>query len=104
MSMLNNLLILDEQQLKAASKDQLFTLFNQIESVKKTMEQQLVDTRVQLETKQNEYNSLLGEIKEKFGAATVEDLEAIKQKKVLELAQIGQELRNRIAETGETNG
>ena len=92
-NLFNSLSILNEDQLKSASKDQLVSLFNQMNSIKQNMEKQLLDLRVQIETKQNEYKKLSDEIQEKFQTSSIEELESLRQIKIGELAKLGENLK-----------
>lgn len=91
-----NLSILNEAQLKTASKDQLVSVFNQISKVKQEIEKNLMDQRIQIETKQNELNKLSSEIQEKFQTASIEELENLKQTKINELSGLGEKLKSLI--------
>lgn len=101
---LSNLIIFDESQLKNASKDQLISLFNQIDATKKNVDQQLMNNKVQLNTCQNEYDKLMNEIQTQFGTTSIEGLETLKQTKIEELAKLGQELKTVAEGANLTNG
>jgi hypothetical protein len=96
--MLENIQILNEEQLKSASKEQITNIFTQLNKTSESLSSQLINLRVTLETKQNELNSLLKEIESKYGVISIESLEQLKQEKVNELVKLGNELKENISQ------
>lgn len=101
-NLLQNLQILNEEQLKVASKEQLSIIFNNIHKIKADLDQQNMNAKIQLETKQNEFNMLLANIKENFGVSSIEELRNLKNIKITELANLGLQLQSNLA-GGEVN-
>lgn len=91
--LLKDLPILDEGQLKGASKEQLSQVFNQINNLKGQLSEQALGARVQLETKQNEYDKLCKEVQNKFGTVAVDELNNLKENKISKLVELGQSLQ-----------
>ena len=101
--LLKDLPILDENQLKIASKDQLSQLFSRISTLRGNLNEQALGAKVQLEAKQTEYDSLCKEVQEKFGTVSVDKLEVLKQEKIFKLVELGRSL-NELKNQGVTNG
>lgn len=101
--LLKDLPILDEGQLKKASKEQLSQVFNQINNLKGQLSEQALGARVQLETKQNEYDALCAEVQEKFGTVSVDELNSLKDEKISKLVELGQSLHT-LKTQGAVNG
>lgn len=95
-SLLRNLPILTEQQLRESTKDQLSVIFNQIHSIKSKLDQENMNLKIQLETKQNELNSILSKIKDDFGVSSIEDLKNLKEIKINQLASLGLQLQSKV--------
>ncbi len=91
--LLKDLVILNEEQLRGASKEQLAGIFNQLESMKKKIDSELISTRVTLESQQAEKDRLIEENRSQFGVSSIEELNILRDKKIKELSDLGEALK-----------
>jgi hypothetical protein len=91
--MLENITLLDAEQLRSASKEQITSILTQLNKTSESLNTQLLNLRVTVETKQNERNILVKEIESKYGVTSIEALEQLKKEKIEELIQLGNELK-----------
>lgn len=97
-NLLDNLVILNEEQLKSASKDQLAGIFTQLENLKKKIDSELITTRVTLESKQADRDKLVKENKVQFGVSSIEELTCLRDEKIKKLTELGEALKIKVGE------
>ena len=98
--MFKDLMLLNEEQLKVASKEQIVAIFNKLNTTSQALEKELVNLRVTSETKQNESNKLVAEIQAEYGVTSIVELENLRAEKIHTLAQLGAELEILINNSG----
>ena len=87
-----------EEQLKAASPEELTDILSRVNEEERTLQNSLVEVKTKLESKEGELMEIKSKVKETFGVDDIESLEKKKEEIVSEFMKVQKELQDILKE------